>query len=107
MKKLSEINRNYPWWSDCISQVIAQIVADKTCTSDNMRDKAENYTRNFLATAVSESLDREGIVKDVVDQVEKKLKHHIFDTRPNASVIAQEKRKNIPERPEDKFIKLR
>ena len=37
-------------WYDCLLKVKEQILQDHTTTKDNLREKAESYTRNYLYT---------------------------------------------------------
>lgn len=96
-----------PWWTDCINQVELWICQDRTTTNDNLREKAESYARNYLYTIPElPSADKDGVVKEIADEVEKNLQDVSFDQRPPASVLAQQERDKIPEAPEERFIKL-
>ena len=96
-----------PWWTDCINQVELWICQDRTTTKDNLREKAESYARNYLCTIPElPSIDKDGVVKEIADQVESDLEDATFDQRPPASVVAQKERDKIPEDPERKFIRL-
>ncbi len=97
-----------PWWTDCISQVESWIYQDRTTTRDNLYDKAMSYARNYLCTIPElPSVDKDGVVKEIADQVESDLEDVTFDQRPPAYVVAQKERNRIPEDPEKRFIKLR
>ena len=94
-----------PWWTDCINQVKAWIYQDYTTTSDNLYDKAMSYARNYLCTIPElPSVDKDGVVKEIADQVEIDLEDATFDQRPPAYVVAQKERNKIPEDPERKYI---
>lgn len=96
-----------PWWTDCILQVKNWIYQDHTTTRDNLYDKAMSYARNYLCTIPElPSIDKDGVVKEIADQVESDLEDATFDQRPPASVVAQKERDKIPEDPERKFIRL-
>ena len=96
-----------PWWTDCINQVELWICKDCTTTKDNLREKAENYARNYLYTIPElPSADKDRVVKEITDEVEKNLQNVSFDQRPPAYVVAQKERERIPEDPEEKFIRL-
>lgn len=97
-----------PWWTDCINQVELWICQDHTTTKDNLREKAESYARNYLFTIPELPLiDKNGVVNEIADEVEKNLKDASFNQRPPAYVSAQNARLSIPEDPENKFIRLR
>lgn len=97
-----------PWWTDCINQVELWICQDRTTTKDNLREKAESYARNYLCTIPElPSVDKDGVVNEIADEVEKNLKDASFNQRPPAYVSAQNARLSIPEDPENKFIRLR
>ena len=98
---------SYLWFEDCVAQVILWICQDRTTTKDDLREKAENYARNYLAIHPElSSINRDDLVREVADDVETALKNKSFDPRPPASVIAQKDRQKIPEDPEKRFIKL-
>lgn len=98
---------SYPWFEDCVAQVILWICQDCTTTNDDLREKAENYARNYLAIHPElSSINRDDLVSEIADEVESRLNKKSFDQRPPASVIAQKERQKIPEDPEKKFIKL-
>jgi hypothetical protein len=97
-----------PWWTDCILQVKSWIYQDRTTTRDNLYDKAMSYARNYLCTIPElPSVDKDGVVKEIADQVESDLEDATFDQRPPAYVVAQKERNKVPEDPEKRFIKLR
>ena len=97
-----------PWWTDCISQVESWIYQDRTTTRDNLYDKAMSYARNYLCTIPElPAVDKDGVVKEIADQVERDLEDATFDQRPPAYVVAQKERTRIPEDPENKYIRLR
>lgn len=97
-----------PWWNDCINQVESWIYQDRTTTRDNLYDKAMSYARNYLCTIPElPSVDKDGVVKEIADQVESDLEDVTFDQRPPAYVVAQKERNRIPEDSEKRFIKLR
>ena len=96
-----------PWWEDCISQVEIQLLSDKTTSQENLREKAKNYASNYIAMQTETSyINKDQILEEIADEVEKKLKDISFDQRPAASVVAQNARMNIQKEPENKFIKL-
>ena len=96
-----------PWWTDCINQVELWICQDYTTTKDNLREKAESYARNYLYTIPElPSADKDGVVKEIADEVEKNLQDVAFDQRPPAYVVAQKERESIPEDPDEKFVRL-
>lgn len=96
-----------PWWTDCINQVELWICQDCTTTKDNLREKAESYARNYLYTIPElPSADKDGVVKEIADEVEKNLQDVSFDQRPPAYVVAQKERGTIPEDPNEKFVRL-
>ena len=96
-----------PWFQDCIRQVKIWICQDRTTTTDNLREKALNYAKNYLIYIPElSSINREEMAGDVADKVEKSLKDVCFDQRPPASAIAQKARMSVPEDPERRFIKL-
>ena len=98
---------SYLWFEDCVAQVILWICQDHTTTIDDLREKAENYARNYLAIHPElSSINRDDLVREVADEVESTLNKKSFDQRPPASVIAQKERQKIPEDPEKRFIKL-
>ena len=97
-----------PWFQDCVAQVQIWICQDRTTTNDDLHEKAENYTRNYLAIHPElSSINRDDVASAVADEVEKAFQNKRFDQRPPASVVAQNARKGASDRPEDKFIKLR
>ena len=96
-----------PWWNDAILQVKNWIYQDRTTSRDNLYDKAKSYARNYLCTIPELlSVDKDGVVKEIADQVESDLEDATFDQRPPAYVVAQKERNKIPEDPERKFIRL-
>lgn len=96
-----------PWWTDSIAQVEEWICQDKTTTRDNLYDKAISYAKNYLHTIPElPSADKDGVVREIADQVESDLKDVSFDQRPQAYVIAQKERDKIPDAPENKYIRL-
>jgi hypothetical protein len=97
---------SYPWFQDCIGEVVKWICQDHTTTIDDLREKAENYVRNYLAIHPELSINKDEIAREVADEIERKLEKKCFDKRPIASVLAQMEREKIPEDPEEKFIKL-
>ena len=98
---------SYPWFRDCIAQVELWICQDRTTTNDNLREKADNYARNYFAIHPElSSINREDLVREVADEVEKAFKNKSFSQSPPAYVAAQNTRNNIPEDPEARFIKL-
>ena len=95
------------WWEDCISQVEIQLLSDKTTSQENLREKAKNYASNYIAMQTETSyINKDQILEEIADEVEKKLKDISFDQRPAASVVAQKTRMSIREEPENKYIKL-
>lgn len=95
------------WWEDCISQVEIQLLSDKTTSQENLREKAKNYASNYIAMQTeSYYINKDQLLEEIADEVEKKLKDISFDQRPAASVVAQKTRMSIQEEPENKFIKL-
>ena len=51
-------------------------------------------------------INKDQLLEEIADEVEKKLKDISFDQRPAASVVAQNARKSIQAEPENKYIKL-
>ena len=99
---------SYPWFQDGVKQVVLWISQDRTTTSEDLREKAENYARNYLAIHPElSSINKDDLVREIADDVEQTLKNKNFDLRPPASVLAQDERNKIPEDPENRFIKLR
>ena len=97
-----------PWWKDCIYQVEKQLLSDKTTTHDNLRQKAKDYASNYIAMQTEfPYIQKDQILDDIADKVEKELENVSFDQRPLASVAAQKARTSLPEDPEERFIKLR
>ena len=97
-----------PWWNDCIHHVKSQVLADRTTSHDNLREKAKNYASNYIAMQPEVSfIQKDWFLEDIADEVEKDLKNVTFDQRPPASAVAQNARASIPEDPEKRFIKLR
>ena len=97
-----------PWWDDCIYQVKMQLLSDKTTTLDNLRQKARDYTSNYIAIQTEfPYIQKDQFLDAVVDQIEKDLDDVTFDQRPLASVAAQRARASIQEDPEKRFIKLK
>ena len=111
--KMSEGKKNsplssYPWFQDCIGEVVKWICQDRTTTNDDLREKAENYARNYLAVHPElSSINSDDVVREVADEIEKEFENKNFDQRPPASVIAQDQRNKVPEDPEKRFIRLR
>lgn len=96
-----------PWWTDCINQVTLWIFQDRTTTKENLYEKAMNYASNYLlAIPELSSINKDKVVKEIADEIERDLKDANFDQRPPASVVAQKERNKIPEDPEKKFIRL-
>ena len=96
------------WFEDCVAQVIFWICQDRTTTNDDLREKAENYARNYLSIRPElSSFNIDDFVKEVADEIEKEFENKNFDQRPPASVIAQDERNKVPEDPEKRFIRLR
>ena len=96
-----------PGWKDIVIQVEDWIVQDRTTTNDNLREKVKSYALNYLA--LNPGLfpkDKDKLIEDLADEIEKSLKGFSFFQRPPASIIAQKERNKIPEDPEKKFIKL-
>ena len=74
-----------PWWSDWISQVESWIYEDRTTTRDNLYDMAMSYARNYLSTVPElPSVDKDGVIREIADQVESNLEDVTFDQRPPA-----------------------
>jgi len=95
------------WWNDCISQVKNWIYQDRTTSRENLYDKAMSYARNYLCIIPElPSVDKDGVVKEIADQVESDLADVTFDQRPPAYVVAQKERNKVPEDPEKKYIRL-
>ena len=96
-----------PWWTDCLNQVKIWIFQDRTTTKDNLYEKAMNYARNYLFSIPEfSSINKDTVVKEIADEIERDLKDACFDQRPPASVVAQKERNKIPEDPEKRFIRL-
>lgn len=96
-----------PWWTDCLNQVKIWIFQDRTTTRDNLYEKAKNYARNYLCEHPElSSIDKDGGVREIADEVERDLNDYCFDQRPPAYVVALKTRCRIPEDPERRFIRL-
>lgn len=107
VKEEKDSYSSLPWWEDCISQVEIQLLSDKTTSQENLREKAKNYASNYIAMQTETSyINKDQILEEIADEVEKKLKDISFDQRPAASVVAQNARMSIQEEPENKYIKL-
>ncbi len=107
VKEEKDSYSSLPWWNDCIRQVKNQLLSDKTTTQDNLREKAKNYASNYIAMQTeSYYINKDQLLEEIADEVEKKLKDISFDQRPAASVVAQNARKSIQAEPENKYIKL-
>ena len=97
-----------PWWDDCISHVKLQLLTDKTTSHDNLRQKARDYASNYIAIQTEYPyIQKDALLDDLADQVEKELEGVSFDQRPPASVVAQKARAGVQEDPERGFIKFR
>ena len=97
-----------PWWNDCMNKVESQILTDRTSSRENLREKAKNYASNYIATQTEASyLQKDQILEEIADEIERALQDITFDQRPPASVVAQNARLSLPEDPEERFIKLR
>ena len=97
-----------PWWNDCINQVELQVLTDRTTSHDNLHQKARDYASNYIAMQTEVSyLQKDQILDEIADEIEKALQDITFDQRPPASVVAQKGRLSLPENPEERFIKLR
>lgn len=109
MREGKKISRSScAWWDNCISTVTSQVLADKTTSRDNLRQKIKDYASNYIAYQSEVSyIQKDAYLDDIADEVEKDLEDVQFDQRPPASVVAQMARKTIPEQPENKFIRLR
>ncbi len=107
VKEEKDSYSSLPWWDDCIRQVEKQLLSDKTTSQENLREKAKNYVSNYIVMQTEASyINKDQILEELADEVEKKLKDISFDQRPAASVVAQKARMNIQAEPENKFIKL-
>lgn len=107
VKEEKDSYSSLPWWDDCIRQVEKQLLSDKTTSQENLREKAKNYVSNYIAMQTEASyINKDQILEELADEVEKKLKDISFDQRPAASVVAQKARMNIQAEPENKYIKL-
>ncbi|MBQ4197861.1 MAG: hypothetical protein II659_08475 [Bacteroidales bacterium] len=107
VKEEKDSYSSLPWWEDCISQVEIQLLSDKTTSQENLREKAKNYANNYIAMQTEASyINKDQLLEEIADEVEKKLKDISFDQRPAASVVAQKTRMSIQEEPDNKFIKL-
>ncbi len=107
VKEEKDSYSSLPWWEDCISQVEIQLLSDKTTSQDNLREKAKNYAINYFVMQTESSyINKDQLLEEIADEVEKKLKDISFDQRPAASVVAQKARMSIQEEPENKYIKL-
>ena len=94
-------------WTELAIQVETWIVQDRTTTSENLREKVKNYALNYLAVNPGVfSMDKDKLIEDLADEIEKNLKGYSFFQQPPASLLAQKERNKIPEDPEKKFIKL-
>ncbi len=97
-----------PWWNDCINQIELLVLTDRTTTRDNLREKAKNYASNYITMQTEVSLlQKDQILEEIADEIEKALQDITFDQRPPASVVAQKARLSLPDNPEERFIKLR
>ena len=112
-KMVSESKKESPysseeWWENCINDVEIKVIADKTTSKDNLRQKIKDYASNYIVYLSEVSyIQRDAYLDDIADEVEKDLEDIQFDQSPPASVAAQVARKTIHEQPENKFIKLR
>lgn len=107
VKEEKDSYSSLPWWEDCISQVEIQLLSDKTTSQENLREKAKNYAINYFVMQTESSyINKDQLLEEIADEVEKKLKDISFDQRPAASVVAQKARMSIQEDPENKYIKL-
>ena len=107
VKEEKDSYSSLPWWEDCISQVGNLLLSDKTTSQENLREKAKNYANNYIAMQTEASyINKDQLLEEIADEVEKKLKDISFDQRPAASVVAQKTRMSIQEEPDNKFIKL-
>ena len=96
-----------PGWKDIVIQVEDWIVQDHTTTNDNIREKVKSYALNYMALNPGVfSMDKDKMIEDLADEIEKSLKGYSFFQQPPASLLAQKERNKIPEDPEKKFIKL-
>lgn len=106
-EKKKDSHSSCPWWDSCVNSVISSIYQDRTTTKANLREKAKNYAKNYLATSTeSHYISQDWLIDEIADEVEKELKDSVFDTRPLASAVAQIDRNSVKEDPEEKFIKL-
>ena len=97
-----------PWWDDCIHSVEMQLLSDRTTTRENLRQKARDYASNYIAIQTEYPyIQKDQILDDIADKVEKELDVVSFDQRPLASIAAQKARASVPEDPGKRFIKLR
>lgn len=97
-----------PWWDDCIRSIIQSVHQDQTTTKDNLRDKALSYAMNYLALCPEAShIKNDQLFDEIADEIVEKLKDDDFDQRPPANIVAQQRRSEIPQDPEERFIKLR
>lgn len=97
-----------PWYSQCISQVKTWICQDRTTTQETLRDKARSYANNYIVLQPEANyIDKNAVIEEIADEVEKDLHNCNFNPRPIASILAQQERTKVPARPEDRFIKLR
>ena len=107
VKEEKDSYSSLPWWEDCISQVEIQLLSDKTTSQENLREKAKTYASNYIAMQTEASyINKDQLLEEIADEVERKLIDISFDQRPAASVVAQKTRMSIQEEPDNKFIKL-
>lgn len=110
MKKISEIFRkSYPWWDDCYNDVTSRLSQDLNTSHENLREKAMNYVKNYIAFNAPEisQEEKKTVANEIADKVETVLKNSFWSKEPPASKLAREKRNSIWNQPENKFIKLR
>ena len=94
-------------WQECKCVILQEILQDKTTSRDNLKEKARNYTLNYLAYHPEISvLQKDVFASQMADEIEKDLEDHCFNPTPNAVLAARDARETIAERPEEKFIKL-
>ena len=96
-----------PWWKDCIAQVKQLLLSDNTTSRENLHTKARDYASHYIRLQTETAyIQKDQLLEEIANEVEKGLKDVSFDQRPPASVAAQNARLSIPKSPEERFIKL-
>ena len=107
MTEKKKNSQSCPWWHDAVNSVIQSIYQDRTTSKDKLREKAKNYASNYIALQTEASyVDKNWLINEIADEVEKKLEDAEFNPKPPASLIAQHERSKISKDPEKRYIKL-